>query len=386
MIQAGQHGLLRQQHARGGELQTGEDLLPQFHQVGTGRGRCWCGSSHSDGSSRCGRAWDDRRRGWWCSNRSRSWGCSDGGGANRLRFGEQAEQQHFQPQTRLHALAQLLLAPLELGLPAQQRCLADTPGQIWQGAAELGRKAGELEPVGGYARQHQIPQQASQPLQHGRGFAAPLQQGADRLDQSQGLAGRQRFGQLQQLLFGHRPQQFPHRLGLHRRWQQAELIQQAFGVAQAALGPLSHHVQGFGGDADLFLLRDPAQVPLQGIQGDAAEIEALAAAEDGGQHPLGVGGGQHEHHPRRRLLQRFEQGVERRGGEHVALIHHIHLPAGLHRRKARALDQLADVVHAGVGGGVDLDHIEGVAVGDRGAELTGAAGLRRRAIGANAVE
>jgi hypothetical protein len=58
------------------------------------------------------------------------WGCSGGGGAGWLGFGEQAEQQHFQPQARLHALAQLLLTAFELGLPAQQRCLADAPRQI----------------------------------------------------------------------------------------------------------------------------------------------------------------------------------------------------------------------------------------------------------------
>ena len=43
----------------------------------------------------------------------------------------------------------------------------------------------------------------------------------------------------------------------------------------------------------------------------------------------------------------------------MAFIHHIHLPARLHRREAGAFDQLSDVVDAGVGGGIDLDHIEG---------------------------
>ena len=42
------------------------------------------------------------------------------------------------------------------------------------------------------------------------------------------------------------------------------------------------------------------------------ELEVLGAAADGGQHLLGVGGGQHEHHVLGRLLERLEQGVGRR--------------------------------------------------------------------------
>ena len=196
----------------------------------------------------------------------------------------------------------------------------------------------------------------------------------------------QGLGQLEQFLFRHRPEQLPYRSCFHRRGQQAELIQQTLGITQPALGPLGYHVQGLGCDRDRLLLGDPGQMALQGLQRDPPEVEALTAAEDRRQHPLGVGGGQHEHHPRRRLLQGFQQGVEGCGGEHVALVHHIHLPARLHRREAGALDQLADVVHAGVGGGVDLDHIEGVAGGDRGAQLAHAAGLRGGSVTADAVE
>ena len=145
-------------------------------------------------------------------------------------------------------------------------------------------------------------------------------------------------------------------------------------------------MQGFWRDADLLLLSDPAEVLFEGLQGDAAEIEALTAAQDRGEYPLGVGGGQYKHHPRRWLLQGFEQGVEGGGREHVALVHHIHLPAGLHRSEAGALDQLADVVDAGVGGGVDLDYIEGIAGGDGGAELADATGLGGGPIAADAVE
>ena len=142
----------------------------------------------------------------------------------------------------------------------------------------------------------------------------------------------------------------------------------------------------FGGDVDLLLLSNPAQVLFERLQGDAAEIKALAATQDRWQHPLGIGGGQHKHHPRWRLLEGFEQGIERRGGEHVAFIHHIDLPARLHRCKARALDQVADVVDPGVGGGIDFDDIKGATGGDCGAEFACPAGFSGRPLTAEAIE
>ena len=299
---------------------------------------------------------------------------------------QQPQQQHLQPEAGLHAVAQLLLAALELCLPLQQARLADRPSHPRKFWPQRRRHAGEFQPIRRHARQQQIPQQPGQALQHGGGFAAPLQQLPAGLNHPQRLGFGHGPGQQEQFLFRYRPQQFPHGQGLDRSGQQAELIQQAFGVAQAALGPLGHHLQGLGGDADRFLGGDPGEVLFQGLQGDAAEIEALAAREDRGQHPLGIGGGQHEHHPRRRLLQGLEQGVEGGGGEHVALVHHVDLPAGLHRCEAGALDQLADVVDAGVGGGINFDHVEGIADGDRGAEFTGAAGLGCRPFAGHAVE
>ena len=145
-------------------------------------------------------------------------------------------------------------------------------------------------------------------------------------------------------------------------------------------------MQGLRGNADALLGGDPGQVPFQRFEWDAAKIKPLAAAQDCGQHPLGIGGGQHKHHPRWRFFEGLEQGVEGGGREHVALVDHVDLPAGLHRCKAGAFDQLSDVVDAGVGGGVNLDHIEGVARGDACTELTAAAGLGRGAAAADAVE
>ena len=348
-VQAGEGGLLREEHPGGGQLQARQDLLPEGGQVWglhTGRGRrgsrLGCGCRDRRGCRngcrvRC-RNGRDRccRSGRSCTDgRGRSLGRGWGGRAGLDgRFSQQAEQEHFEPEAGLNALAQLLLASLELGLPAQQLRFADAAGEGRQLAADLRREAGELQAVRGDAGEYEVPQQARHSLEDGAGLAAALEQVADRFDDPERLAPGQGLGELQQFLLGHGPQQFPDRHGFDGARQQAELIEEALGIPQAPLGPLGDHMQGFGGDLDRLLLSDPAQVLLEGIQGNAPVVEALTTAQDRGQNPLRVGGGQHKDHPRRRLLQGFEQGVEGRGREHVALVHHVDLPAGLNRGEA----------------------------------------------------
>ena len=311
---------------------------------------------------------------------------SRGRGRSPQRFGQQAQQQHLEPQPRLHAQPQLLFAALELGLPVQEPRLADPARHLGQFRPQLRRHTGEVQSIGGDPGQQQVPQQAGQPLEQGGGFPAAVQQLATGIHHRHRIGGGQGGRQRQQLLLRHGTKQLPHRRGLHRCRQQAELVQQAFGIPQSSLGPLGHHMQGLRCDADLFLFGDPAQVPLQGLQRDPAEIKSLTAAQDRGQNPLGIGGGQHKHHPWRWFLQGLEQGVEGRGGKHVAFVHHVHLPARLHRREAGTLNQLADVVDAGVRGGVDLDHIQGAPGGDAAAELADTTGFGRRIGAGYAVE
>ena len=78
---------------------------------------------------------------------------------------------------------------------------------------------------------------------------------------------------------------------------------------------------------------------------------------------------------RRRLFQRFQQGVERRRREHVDLVDDIDfVPAGT-GRVGRLIAQIADVVDAVIRRRVHLDHVEDAAVVDALADLTFAAGV-----------
>jgi hypothetical protein len=79
-----------------------------------------------------------------------------------------------------------------------------------------------------------------------------------------------------------------------------------------------------------------------------------------------LGRGEDEFGVRRRLLQRLQQRVERAGRQHVNLVDHIDLVAGLDRRIAHRIQQLAHVIDAGAAGGVQLQHIHVPPLDDAG--------------------
>ncbi len=98
---------------------------------------------------------------------------------------------------------------------------------------------------------------------------------------------------------------------------------------------------------------------------DPAQVEALAARQDGDRDLADLGGGEDELGVRRRLFQRLEQRVERLRGEHVNFVEDIDLVARADRRIADGVVDLAHVVDAVVGGGVHLDDVDVPALHDR---------------------
>jgi hypothetical protein len=76
---------------------------------------------------------------------------------------------------------------------------------------------------------------------------------------------------------------------------------------------------------------------------------------------------------RRRFLKCLEQGIESIARQHVDFVDNIDLVARRHRRVADLFDDLAHVVHAGIGGRVHLDHVDMAALGNRSAGFAHAA-------------
>ena len=127
--------------------------------------------------------------------------------------------------------------------------------------------------------------------------------------------------------------------------------------------PAHGQVQGLVGHVEVGVPADLVEQLAEGLGAEEAELEVLGAAPDGGQHLLGVGGGQHEHDVGGRLLQRLQQGVRRRRREHVDLVDDVDLLAARGPEGGPG-HQVPHGLHPVVGGGVELVDVERGALGD----------------------
>ena len=135
-------------------------------------------------------------------------------------------------------------------------------------------------------------------------------------------------------------------------------VQQRDRVPHAAVAQTGQQRRRRGLQRKALLLGDLIQPGGDDLRRDAAEIIPLAAGEHRGRHLVDLGGGQNEQHMLRRLLQRLEQGVEGAGRQHMHLVDDINALFQRRGRKGGLLPDVADVVHAVVGSGVDLADIQ----------------------------
>ncbi len=165
--------------------------------------------------------------------------------------------------------------------------------------------------------------------------------------------------------------------------ERQHLIEQRQRVAHAAVGALGDQVQRVVLDLELLGLRDLLQPGDDRVWSDPPEIEALQPRQDrrrGVGDLLRLGGGEHEHDTRGRLLENLEQRVPRLAREHVRFVDDVDLGAQLRARRIhRPLAQIARVIDAAVRRGVELDDVEiGRPGPDPSARITLAARLTGR--------
>ena len=153
------------------------------------------------------------------------------------------------------------------------------------------------------------------------------------------------------------------------------LVEETQRVAHAAIGQARDELRRVVLQREALFARDVFQIPRDGGGVDALEAVALAAGQDRRRDLLELRGCKNEHQVLRRLLEDFQQGVEGRGGEHVYLVHDV--DALFDRRGAEhgLLPQGAHVVHAVVGGGIQLHHVEYGPLADPAAGRADAAGV-----------
>ena len=167
------------------------------------------------------------------------------------------------------------------------------------------------------------------------------------------------------------------------------LVEQGERIARRAFRRAGDGGERFLVGLHAFGVADAAEMRHELVRLDAAQVEALAAGQDRDRDLADLGGGEDELRVRRRLLQRLQEGVERLLREHVDLVDDVDLVAGRHRRIADAVDDLADVVDAGMRGGVHLEHVHVARFHDRfamDAELGHVDGRLAGAVGLLVVE
>ena len=97
------------------------------------------------------------------------------------------------------------------------------------------------------------------------------------------------------------------------------------------------------------------------------------------------GRSQHKDGVCRRFFQRFQKGIECCSGEHVHLVDDEHLVSAHLWRNTHLVDELTDVLHGVVGGGIKFVNVVAALLVEGGATLAGVASIAARR-GAEAVD
>ena len=147
------------------------------------------------------------------------------------------------------------------------------------------------------------------------------------------------------------------------------------GVAHAALGRPGDLHQRIVGGFHALLVHGLPQASHDQPGRDTAEVVPLAAAQDGGGHLVGLGGGEDEDHVGRGLLEGLQQGVEGAGGEHVHLVDDEDLEPPVLGRVLHGLQDPAHIVDPGIGSRVVFENVETGFALEAAAALALAAGV-----------
>ena len=148
--------------------------------------------------------------------------------------------------------------------------------------------------------------------EHHRGIGAGVVLLAQLRERGRHVAAHQRLEQIDGARAVGEAEHLPHVLGPHQTGRVRDrLIEQRQRIAHRAFGRARDQRQRLGLDFDGFLGGNPGEMLDQKLRVDAAQVEALAARQDGDRHLADFGGGEDELRVRRRLFQRLQQRVER---------------------------------------------------------------------------
>ena len=155
-----------------------------------------------------------------------------------------------------------------------------------------------------------------------------------------------------------------------------DLLQETQRVADGPGGVRRHHGQALVPGFEALPGRDRGGVFDEQLGGDRVEIESLRPAPDRVEQLVRLGRCQNEDNMLRWLFEGLEQRIAGGSREHVRLVQDVDAARpGSGRNRSHIHPYLPYVLDLVVGGGVELDHIEGRAVSDLAARVAGVAGL-----------
>ena len=152
-------------------------------------------------------------------------------------------------------------------------------------------------------------------------------------------------------------------------------VQNGQRITQCAICQTGDQLGSVRGQLQLFLPCDILHPAGNVLRPDAGKVIPLTAGQNGGRHLLDLGRCQNKDDMGRRLFQCLEQCIEGCCGQHVHLIDNVYLIFTGTGRVSSLIAQVADIIHAVVGGGIHFHHIQNAAVVDAPADLALAAGV-----------
>ncbi len=156
------------------------------------------------------------------------------------------------------------------------------------------------------------------------------------------------------------------------------LVHDAERVAHRSVAGLGQQGQRGFFRFDIFLRCNHLELREDVVELDGVKAEMLTARSDGLRNIFRFRRCHHEDDVRGRLFKRLEQGIEGGLGDLVRFIKDVNLVAVAGGRVAGGVAEFANLVDTAIGGCVDFDHIDGVALADFNAGVADTAGLGRR--------
>ena len=291
-----------------------------------------------------------------------------------------AQHRHLEVVARLRRVADVELGPRQHVEPAQQVLPREPVRERLQALAlGVGGDLGVGDAARVHLQHHQVAHQPGELAAHRAQVVPRLDETAGQVEDPVGRLRRHRLRHVEHRVAGHQPQHRRHLGGAYRLAREGDdLVEGALGVAHAAAGGAGDQREAGLVDGDLLRLHNLPELLGDGGGADGAELEDLRARENRVGNLVEQGRRHDEHDVRRRLLDRLEQGVERARRELVHLVDDEDLVAVADRGDGQPRDDhLADVVDLGVGGGVDLEHVDVAPLGHLAAHVALAAWVGR---------